>query len=188
MHAPDVILGNLLQRKYTSVGIFLIYSADILLSDVKNQPWILESLESPFSSPFRADEPSMKDFDYLASYNFKSSFLFSYFSPSIMDAVNRPLPKDFIKTKRKGAPILWIARNCRATNGREAYIAKLKEYVRVDSYGTCLNNKEFPVDKSRMDLLGEYKFYLAAENSNCDDYGQFTLPWQKSLKLMYFCH
>ncbi|KAI7869619.1 uncharacterized protein EV154DRAFT_431944 [Mucor mucedo] len=87
-----------------------------------------------------------------------------------MDVVNRPLPKDFISTKKKGAPILWIARNCRAVNGREAYIAKLREYVNIDSYGGCLNNKDFPVDKSRMELLAEYKFYLAAENSNCDNY------------------
>lgn len=93
-----------------------------------------------------------------------------------MDVVNRPLPKDFIKTKKKGAPILWIARNCKATNGRESYIAKLKEYVKVDSYGTCLNNKVFPNDKTRMNLLAGYKFYLAVENSNCDGYGKF-LHW-----------
>lgn len=112
----------------------------------------------------------MSNFDYLASYNFKSTFLFSYFSPSIMDVVNRPLPKDFIKTKTKSAPILWIAKNCRATNGREKYIEQLMEYVDVHSYGDCLNNMPFPPDKSRSDLIAEYKFYLSIENSNCDDY------------------
>ncbi|KAI8092401.1 uncharacterized protein B0P05DRAFT_526114 [Gilbertella persicaria] len=112
----------------------------------------------------------MSQYQYLASYNFKAAFLFSYFSPGIMDIANRPLPKDFIKTKTKSAPILWIARNCHATNGREKYIEKLMEYVDVHSYGSCLNNKPFPDNKSRMDLLGEYKFYLSIENSNCDDY------------------
>jgi hypothetical protein len=114
-------------------------------------------------------------FDYLASYNFKSSFLFSYFSPTIMDVVNRPLPKDFMKTKTGTAPILWIAKNCRATNGREKYIEKLMEYIDVDSYGECLNNKDFPKDKSRLDLIAEYKFYLAIENCNCEDYGRPSL-------------
>jgi hypothetical protein len=130
----------------------------------------LESLETPFSSSFRADKDIMSNFNYLASYNFKSTFLFSYFSPSIMDVVNRPLPKDFIKTKTKSAPILWIAKNCRATNGREKYIEQLMKYVDVHSYGDCLNNMPFPPDKSRSDLIAEYKFYLSIENSNCDDY------------------
>jgi hypothetical protein len=113
----------------------------------------------------------MKRFDYLASYNFKSTFLFSYLSPALMDVANRPLPKDFMKTKRKTAPILWIAKNCRATNRRELYIEKLMEYVDVHTYGECLKNHPFPKDKSRMELISEYKFYLAVENSNCDDYG-----------------
>ncbi|KAI8351178.1 hypothetical protein BD560DRAFT_337409 [Blakeslea trispora] len=87
-----------------------------------------------------------------------------------MDLANRPLPKDFIKTKSKSAPILWIAKNCHATSAREKYIEKLMQYVDVHSYGTCLNNRPFPQDKSRTDLLKEYKFYLAMENSNCGDY------------------
>ncbi|KAI9469763.1 MAG: hypothetical protein EXX96DRAFT_491622 [Benjaminiella poitrasii] len=87
-----------------------------------------------------------------------------------MDIANRPLPKNFIKTKTKSAPILWIAKNCMATNGREKYIRKLMEYIDVHSYGHCLHNKPFPENKSRMDLLGEYKFYLAVENSNCESY------------------
>ncbi|CEP17388.1 hypothetical protein [Parasitella parasitica] len=152
----------------------IFHAPDMMLAELQdhaiNQPWILESLETPFSTLFRADKDNMRDFDYLASYNFKSTFLFSYFSPAIMDVVNRPLPRDFMKTKTKSAPILWIARNCRATSGREKYIEKLMEYVDVHSYGNCLNNKPFPSDKSRSDLIAEYKFYLSAENSNCEDY------------------
>ncbi|KAI8378159.1 hypothetical protein EDC96DRAFT_493787 [Choanephora cucurbitarum] len=136
----------------------------------KNQPWVLESLETPFSSPFRANAYQMQDYQYLASYHFKSAFLFSYFSPAIMDLANRPLPKEFMKTKTKAAPILWIAKNCHATNARQKYIEKLMQYVDVHSYGACLNNQPFPKDKSRTDLLKEYKFYLAMENSNCGDY------------------
>ncbi|KAI7902039.1 uncharacterized protein BX663DRAFT_455516 [Cokeromyces recurvatus] len=87
-----------------------------------------------------------------------------------MDIANRPLPKDFMRKKTKSAPILWIAKNCRATSGREKYIRKLMEYIDVHSYGQCLNNKPFPENKSRLELMSEYKFYLAAENSNCESY------------------
>ncbi|KAI8874616.1 glycosyltransferase family 10 protein [Backusella circina FSU 941] len=132
------------------------------------QPWILESLETPYSSPFRADNASMEPYDYLASYHFNSTFLFTYFSSHILDVVNRPLPKDFMKTKR--APVLWIARNCHATNTRQAYIEELMKYVEVHNYGSCLNTHAFPKDTSRTDLMREYKFYLAIENSNCDNY------------------
>lgn len=89
-----------------------------------------------------------------------------------MDVVNRPLPHDFMETKTKKAPILWIARNCRATSGREYYISELMKHIQVDSYGECLNNQEFPEDKSREELMAEYKFYLAIENANCEDYGK----------------
>jgi hypothetical protein len=143
-----------------------------LILDPPKQPWILESLETPYSSPYRAKNESMEPYDYLASYHFNSSFLFTYFSSHILDVVNRPLPKDFMKSKVKGAPVLWIAKNCHATNTRQAYIEELMKYIEVHSYGHCLNNHGFPSDKSRTDLMSEYKFYLAIENSNCDDYGK----------------
>lgn len=175
-HAPDTVISDLPKRKLNTAPLKHDYLPDTFLRlDVRNQPWTLESLESPYSSPFRAESSSMRNFQYLASYSFKSSFFFSYFSPSIMDAVNRPLPKDFIKTKTKAAPILWIAKNCGATNGREKYIRKLMDHINVHSYGECLNNMPFPETKSRTDLISEYKFYLGVENSNCEDYGMHTL-------------
>ncbi|CAO3637186.1 unnamed protein product [Cunninghamella blakesleeana] len=112
----------------------------------------------------------MINFDFLASYHRKSQYFFTYYSPAVMDVANRILPTDFIKQKRKKAPILWIARNCNASNGRQFYIEELMKYIKVDSYSTCLNNNDFPDDKTREQLMSEYKFYLAVENSNCEDY------------------
>ena len=119
------------------------------------------------------DSEKMKVFDYLASYHLKSAFLFSYYSPAIMDVVNRPLPMDFMTRQKKKhkAPIVWIARNCGATSGRQYYVEQLMKYIDIDSYGDCLNNQKFPEGKDRMQLMSEYKFYLAIENANCDDYG-----------------
>jgi hypothetical protein len=90
----------------------------------------------------------------------------------VMDVANRPLPTDFIRRKSKQAPILWIAKNCYASSGREHYIQELMKYINVDSYGDCLNTKPFPPNKSREQLMTEYKFYLAIENANCEDYGK----------------
>lgn len=124
----------------------------------------------------------MKVFDYLASYHLKSTFLFSYYSPAIMDVANRPLPDDFMASKTSSAPILWIARNCGASSGRQHYVKELMKYIKVDSYGSCLNNRKFPNDKSREELMREYKFYLAIENANCDDYGVLICIVQKLLE------
>ncbi|KAL0081474.1 hypothetical protein J3Q64DRAFT_1731842 [Phycomyces blakesleeanus] len=112
----------------------------------------------------------MEPFDFLASYHLKSDFLFTYFSPYVYEVANRPLPDDFMKKKTTRAPILWIAKNCYATSGRQTYVAELMKYIKVDSYGPCLNNMEFTENLTRTDLMAEYKFYLAIENANCDDY------------------
>ena len=47
-------------------------------------------------------------------------------------------------------------------------------HIRVDSFGGCLNNAQSAQaqarDKSNADLYASYKFVLAIENSNCEDY------------------
>ncbi|ORZ22638.1 hypothetical protein BCR42DRAFT_319590 [Absidia repens] len=87
-----------------------------------------------------------------------------------MDVANRALPTDFMRQKSTQAPILWIAKNCHASSGREQYINELMKYINIDSYGDCLNTKPFPLDTSREQLMAKYKFYLAIENANCEDY------------------
>ncbi|KAI8140926.1 hypothetical protein BJV82DRAFT_519520 [Fennellomyces sp. T-0311] len=87
-----------------------------------------------------------------------------------MTPMNNPLPDNFMATKTGDAPILWIASNCEAWSGRHHYVKELMKYIKVDSYGKCVKTKDFPQDKQRSDLMRQYKFYLAIENSNCDDY------------------
>ncbi|CDH49510.1 alpha-()-fucosyltransferase 11 [Lichtheimia corymbifera JMRC:FSU:9682] len=132
------------------------------------QPWILMTMESPINPPFRRDEAKMHTFEYLASYNLQSRFFMGYYSPNILNAVNQPPPD--MSSKTGDSPVLWIASNCDAWSGRHHYVRELMKYINIDSYGTCLNNKAFPDNVSRDELMGQYKFYLAIENSNCDDY------------------
>lgn len=53
------------------------------------------------------------------------------------------------------------------------------KYIPVDSYGSCLHNKDFPFSDSRhgqgwedrkMKVVSDYLFVLAFENSNQPDY------------------
>ena len=65
--------------------------------------------------------------------------------------------------------------NCHMTTGREAYVDELKKYIDVDIYGHCGKEVkcgefgELHVDCVK-EFIGQYKFYLAFENSFCDDY------------------
>ncbi|CAO3594597.1 unnamed protein product [Absidia cylindrospora] len=168
-----IITTNQTQLDHSDAVLFHAadYSSNTIpIPNRKEQPWILYTLESPLTAPFRQDAQLMESFDYLASYHQKSQYFFTYFGPIVMDIANRALPTDFMRRKSKQAPILWIAKNCHASSGREQYISELMKYINIDSYGDCLNTKPFPLDKSREQLMTEYKFYLAIENANCEDY------------------
>lgn len=47
-------------------------------------------------------------------------------------------------------------------------------YIRVDSFGACLNNAKSTDaqsrSKSNSELYASYKFVISIENSNCEDY------------------
>ncbi len=71
-----------------------------------------------------------------------------------------------IKKKKKIAA--WFVSHCSTPVQREEYVQKLIKYLPIDIFGEC-NNKECPYNCNEM-LSAEYKFYLAFENSWCQDY------------------
>ncbi|KAG0094155.1 Alpha-(1,3)-fucosyltransferase 11 [Podila epicladia] len=75
------------------------------------------------------------------------------------------------------APVAWFVSNCQASNGRHFMVRQLQRYIDVDIYGGCIfnRNRDWPLDAqgyamSDVVVASRYKFYLALENSNCDDY------------------
>lgn len=48
------------------------------------------------------------------------------------------------KLLREIGLVLYIQSDCDTLTDRDSYVAKLGEYVKVDSYGSCLNNAELP--------------------------------------------
>lgn len=61
-----------------------------------------------------------------------------------------------------------------AYNGRQTLVQQLMSYIRVDSYGNCLNNAQSAQAQARSqsnsELYASYKFVISIENSNCEDY------------------
>lgn len=43
------------------------------------------------------------------------------------------------------APVLYIQSDCDTPIGRDYLVQELSKYIKIDSYGKCLNNREFPV-------------------------------------------
>ncbi|KAL3862639.1 hypothetical protein ACJMK2_008593 [Sinanodonta woodiana] len=65
--------------------------------------------------------------------------------------------------------------NCADYARRYRVVKELQKYLKIDTYGTCYNNKcgartENPYDEECNDKMMEYRFYLAFENSFCRDY------------------
>ena len=82
-----------------------------------------------------------------------------------------PLSEDQLANKTR--PVAWMVSRCnRVSTVRSEYVRELTKYIQVDIYGAC-GNYSCPKfeEKACMELLEEkYKFYLAFENSICDDY------------------
>jgi len=135
---------------------------------LKGQKWVIFSMEPEGYYHNLINKEYMDQFDLKMTY-FQDS----------------DIPALFMSGKPGayfGAPInktpdhlcVFIASNCGSLNGREEYVTELQKYMRVDSYGSCLHNKDWPSGdkgtKSKMELLQTYKFYLVFENSNSRDY------------------
>lgn len=66
--------------------------------------------------------------------------------------------------------------NCRGSNGRLNYVKELMSYgVTVHSYGRCMHNKDAPAKSSNKaaskgEVIARYKFTIAMENGNTENY------------------
>jgi len=61
---------------------------------------------------------------------------------------------------------LWIVSHCQTNSRREDYVRELQKYMKVTVLGKCGLGK----DESARERVHRAKFYLAFENSVCDEY------------------
>jgi hypothetical protein len=148
-------------------------------------PQFAYNMESPQHDDIVGTIKSAK-FNFRFDYQLDSEIVAAYFelAPSTLeDSVRRQtmLFKPYLPYEQRhvGVEAAWVAKNCRSSNHREQFVeAVMGAGVRVDSFGGCLHNKDFPAgyqdishdDSSFMKLLSKYKFYLSFENSNCRHY------------------
>ncbi|VFQ78302.1 unnamed protein product [Cuscuta campestris] len=104
-----------------------------------------------------------RGYDVVMTTSLSSDVPVGYFSWAEYDIMAPVQPKT-----QKALAAAFIS-NCGARNFRlQALEALEKEKVTIDSYGSCHRNKNGDVKK--VDTLRHYKFSLAFENSNVEDY------------------
>ncbi|KAG0248027.1 Alpha 1,3 fucosyltransferase [Mortierella polycephala] len=186
------------RSKYNEAKVIVFHESDWNPKDLpplqdvhdSKKSWVLNSLERPKPESDRY----ISLFTYQFTYHFESDFIMAYFTSgrsstrALINLVSRP-PLHTLEEKnqfrkhgfheqdsRALAPVAWIVSNCRARNGRHFMVNQLKKYIDVDIYGNCMPNRKWPKRKDGVtemaaeELASHYKFYLAIENSNCDDY------------------
>ena len=87
---------------------------------------------------------------------------------------------DYITGKSK--MVAWLVSNCITSSRREDYVRELQKYMQVDVYGKCNSFNSSPGDQFM--IAQNYKFYLAFENSDCDDYITEKFWWMLSLGMI----
>ena len=81
---------------------------------------------------------------------------------------------DRVRGLAKPKLVAWVVSNCKTNSKREDYVSELQKLIPVDIFGGC-GTKSCPGERinsgeCRMLLESDYMFYLAFENSKCNDY------------------
>lgn len=165
---------------------FLFYGTHFNKSDLplprSHNIWGLLHEESPRNSPLLNHESILGLFNYSSTFSRYSDFpLTIQYLPSLESLTSIDFFKSFEeKNSFDIAPVIYIQSDCVTPNNRDSYVYELMKYIKVDSYGKCLNNKEIrdslkdPIPNMMtpdlLNFIGQYKFAIAFENANCDDY------------------
>ncbi|KAK2165215.1 hypothetical protein LSH36_53g03010 [Paralvinella palmiformis] len=82
------------------------------------------------------------------------------------------MPNSSVLAKKTNL-VAWAVSNCYPSNVRNEYVRKLQKYISVDIYGKCgsMNlNCTFKQEGCFDVIAGRYMFFLAFENSHCQEY------------------
>lgn len=148
-----------------------------------NHLWTLFHEESPMNNYMLSHIPGITLFNFTSTFSRYSDHpVTTQFIPSLDYFTERkPISLDQKNKLRKEgfAAVLYLQSHCNVASDRDSYIKELMNFIDVDSYGTCLHNKDLPShlsstqtynDASLFSFIAQYKFHIAFENALCDDY------------------
>lgn len=146
------------------------------------QRWLFWMHETPVYYPESENYNNL--FNWTMTFSRQSDIYHPYYSYTQLNSEDRPSKYNHATGKSKA--VAWMVSRCGLI--RSEYVMELQNYVDVTVYGLCgtsFNNMGGICSKTEsecMQELTQYKFYLAFENSFCEDY--VTEKYYK-LGLMY---
>jgi len=194
LHDSDVVLyhGPTHRSSITGKGRVTIMGP---LSTSKSLN-VLLSLEQPKYAPILNDKEKLNRFDAVATYSQRALFPntkipnipLTYYPLNIMhinSIMHEPRPFKSKTGYGTGVNVAVFISNCKSAGASErfSFLQDLMNSIKIHSYGGCLHNmdepkipddpKFLPVAQRRarkIKILSNYKFYLAFENTNEEDY------------------
>ncbi|WKY12579.1 hypothetical protein Q1695_003847 [Nippostrongylus brasiliensis] len=139
-----------------------------------NRPHVLWSLESPSNDRFR---PGPNVINWTMTFRRDANIWYPY---GHFRKLKSPVDVDYDEIwdmKNDSKTAVWLASNCFAKNSRTAVVDMLmKQGLHIDRFGRCgsrppgCDGVNRQGDPCVAELVKPYKFYIALENSNCQDY------------------
>ncbi|ESN98236.1 hypothetical protein HELRODRAFT_84791 [Helobdella robusta] len=176
-------------KHHAKLKAFLFYGTHLKLGNLplpKLHDWALFHEESPKNNRFIfSNEEFLSMFNYTSTFRRESDMPLTTFHLHSLDSITST--KFFKATEIKNemlssgklSLVAYIHSDCDVPSDRDNLMLMIQNYIQVDSYGTCLHNKELPErlsDPMRMnddaffEILSYYKFVFATENVLCSDY------------------
>lgn len=169
---------------------FLFYGTDVdpfdlPLPRLKHHEWALIHEESPLNNYMLSHYALIRLFNHTSTFRRESDYPISTQAIHQLDYLIRRKPistaqKNEEKKSRGLASVVYVQSHCDVPSDRDSYVKELMKYIDIDSYGSCLHNKDLPEKLQNpaetfeadafLDLLSVYKFNLAFENAYCNDY------------------
>ena len=142
------------------------------------QTWIMlqwESLQSHIENAHpRAPVYQRGRVNWTMGYSKKADIYLPYGVARRLPQQNRPHRNYSQISNRKTKDAVWIVSHCETSSKREIYVSILKKYISVDILGYCgkkWNCGQKLVHDRCFDILNDtYRYYLAFENSLCENY------------------
>ncbi|XP_071941576.1 alpha-(1,3)-fucosyltransferase 4-like [Antedon mediterranea] len=142
------------------------------------QGWILFGYESPLRMATLVEGIGLDDFnvDYIWSYHSSADIYqpFGFVEP-------RPESGGYNVARKKTKLLSWLVNDCKQSAfwPMRNFIAKLDRLIGVDTFGECGDVRCSSLENCT-ELMSKYKFNLALEDAECDEYITHKL-WLTSL-------
>ncbi|CAH1793924.1 unnamed protein product [Owenia fusiformis] len=178
-------------RHHKNTKVFMFYGTDIKFDDLPlprkpHHEWALLHEESPKNVYAYSHVETMSLFNHTSTFKRESDMSIA---TQYLDSIELLENTSFVvPTAKKNkyqageglAPVNFVYSDCDPPSDRDHLMAMMQKYIKIDSYGLCMHNKDLPENLRNpvegmhhtefYKIQAKYKFTMATENAICDDY------------------